>query len=769
MTSRPRVALTLLAALFILALGAPSVASAVDYTVNSVGDQEDENPGNEVCKTSANTCTLRAAIQESNASISVIDKIVFSGAFDGQKADSTISVGFSLPAIEDEVLIDGDANGQCDTDAGVKGPCVGVKGESRINVQSNQVMIEGLAISDSQVAITVEADEFEAQDDWIGFELDGTDGEGEQPYGIFVGPRADRAVIGGTTASARNVFGNTNSGLILRGSSFSTVLGNYFGVEPDGTTPAANGRNLVVANKVELGDEVDASENQIGTDVGSAGAATPACDFGCNVFASESNAVALINLVGTGLEEEAPASGPTQIEGNYVGLDANGEAVANASQFDIYVGGAGGVTVGGDESGQGNYIVGGGTGIYHQDGKYFTAIGNTIGDGPTAADVDAPGLGMFVYCLDLGTESAESVTVNQNVFDMDGGKGIEEVFGNAEIEGNFIEGAEIGIFTKGDPPGVGNQIEDNVIGESLANGILIESDFNNVLHNSIYGSGQAGIRIQDPTAFPLVFTTGNLIGGDSAGEENTIRESDSDAIQIVDESGNPDEDSYNQVARNKGDSNDGRFISLAGNANAGIEPPEISSVAKTSASGTAEPLANVRVFRKASPDLGELAGFLGEATADGSGNWSVTYADLPGGTLVTATQTSTEGGTSELAETVVTPADPTPPSGGGGGSSGGGSGGGGGGTTTTDKTAPTTTITKGPKSKSISTTAKFKFKSNEAGSSFECKLDKGKFKKCKSPKTYKKLKLGKHVFKVRAIDKAGNVGKAVKRKFTVVS
>ena len=52
---------------------------------------------------------------------------------------------------------------------------------------------------------------------------------------------------------------------------------------------------------------------------------------------------------------------------------------------------------------------------------------------------------------------------------------------------------------------------------------------------------------------------------------------------------------------------------------------------------------------------------------------------------------------------------------------------------------------------------------------FQCKLDKGKFKSCKSPKTYKKLKLGKHVFKVRAIDKAGNVGKPAKRKFTVLA
>jgi CSLREA domain-containing protein len=765
MNLRRRVALTLLAALLTLAF--PAAASAAEFTVNSTGDQEDETENNGVCKTSANTCTLRAAIEESNASTSVDDKIIFSGSvFDGQKSDSTITVGFSLPAIEDEVTIDGDSAGQCPTDAGVPGPCVGVKGEARFEVHEPQVRIEGLAISDSQIAITVEDDEFEARDNWIGFQLDGTDGPEEQSYGIFVGPGADKAVIGGTAAAERNVFGNTNSALLLRGSSFGKVLGNYFGVRPNGTTPASNGRNLVVANKVEVGNEVGATNNQIGSDVGQAGTETAACDFGCNVFASESNTTALIDLVGSEFEEEATATGPTQIEGNYVGLDATGAEATNAATYDIRVNDAGGVTIGGEENGQANYIVGGGFGIYHQEGKEFAAIGNVIGDGPTAANVKAPGLGVFVYCLDLGTESAEAVTVSQNVFDMDGGKGIEEVFGNAEIEANFIEGAETGVFTKGDPPGAGNVIEDNVIGESTSNGILIENDFNSVLHNSIYGSDDAGVRIQNPEKTTLIFSTGNLIGGSSAAEENTIRESGESAIEIVDTSGNTEEDSYNQVGRNKGDSNAGLFIDLVGNANAGIEPPGLSAE-KTSASGTAEPFATVRVFRKASAEKGELASFLGEATADGSGSWSVTYAALPGETRVTATQTSTEGGTSELADTVVTPADPTPPPPGGGG--GGGGNGGGATPPPADTTAPKVTITKAPKPQSTSTTAKFKFKADEAGSSFECKLDKGKFKKCKSPKTYKKLKAGKHVFKVRAIDKAGNVGKAAKRKFTVLS
>ena len=52
--------------------------------------------------------------------------------------------------------------------------------------------------------------------------------------------------------------------------------------------------------------------------------------------------------------------------------------------------------------------------------------------------------------------------------------------------------------------------------------------------------------------------------------------------------------------------------------------------------------------------------------------------------------------------------------------------------------------------------AKFTFSSNEAGSTFTCKIDKKAFKHCDSPKVFKKLKSGKHKFKVIATDKAGN-------------
>ena len=74
----------------------------------------------------------------------------------------------------------------------------------------------------------------------------------------------------------------------------------------------------------------------------------------------------------------------------------------------------------------------------------------------------------------------------------------------------------------------------------------------------------------------------------------------------------------------------------------------------------------------------------------------------------------------------------------------------------TDSTPPQTTIDKGPKKKTKKRKAKFVFSSSEAGSTFECKLDKKPYKSCTSPQKYKRLKRGKHKFSVRATDAAGN-------------
>ncbi len=117
-------------------------------------------------------------------------------------------------------------------------------------------------------------------------------------------------------------------------------------------------------------------------------------------------------------------------------------------------------------------------------------------------------------------------------------------------------------------------------------------------------------------------------------------------------------------------------------------------------------------------------------------------------------------------------AAPIPPGGGGGGGTAGV------GTPSppagaaADTRAPNTKLRRSPKQRVRTakrrTKVTFRFSSTERGSHFECKLDRQRFKRCHSPKNYR-VKAGRHVFRVRAIDAAGNRDATpAKRVFRVV-
>ncbi len=74
-----------------------------------------------------------------------------------------------------------------------------------------------------------------------------------------------------------------------------------------------------------------------------------------------------------------------------------------------------------------------------------------------------------------------------------------------------------------------------------------------------------------------------------------------------------------------------------------------------------------------------------------------------------------------------------------------------------DTTAPETTISSGPAVLTTATSASFGFSSNESGVTFGCRIDRGRWKRCKTPKSYSSLLTGAHQFAVRAADKVGHV------------
>ena len=84
-------------------------------------------------------------------------------------------------------------------------------------------------------------------------------------------------------------------------------------------------------------------------------------------------------------------------------------------------------------------------------------------------------------------------------------------------------------------------------------------------------------------------------------------------------------------------------------------------------------------------------------------------------------------------------------------------------------TPPETTLTKGAPKRTRKSKARFRFVSDEAGSTFECKQDRKPWTPCTSPTKVTGLDEGKHRFRVRAIDAAGNVDPTpAKSKYRVV-
>jgi hypothetical protein len=68
--------------------------------------------------------------------------------------------------------------------------------------------------------------------------------------------------------------------------------------------------------------------------------------------------------------------------------------------------------------------------------------------------------------------------------------------------------------------------------------------------------------------------------------------------------------------------------------------------------------------------------------------------------------------------------------------------------------APETTLTRKPRARTTKRRAVFAFTTDQAGSSFECKLDRKPFKPCPSP-FKRKVRPGRHTFEVRAVSPQG--------------
>jgi hypothetical protein len=737
----------------LIALAAlPALAAAAPIVVDNSGDEA----GAANCEPSLGECTLRAAIEAANAnpSFAIIE---FAAGLDGEE----IELLSPLPPIEEPVTLAGHS---C-SNGTYLGPCIGViapAGFAALTVEANGVAVGDVAFGGGEAGIEVlgESTGFVATGDWLGLKLDAT-ANPIATAGIVLGPGSDEAVIGaadGHEGETRNVFGHSDVGVFVEGASKTKILGNYIGVGPDGATSTVLANGVTI---VDAGGLPPAEENEVGGVLTASQASSPVCDGPCNVIATESG----IDIDLTGVAGE-PASGPTTIRDNYLGLAADGLSPVGEYSTGVVAGpgqsscggGPGDVTVGGTAPTESNYIDAT-TGIFAEGAENFRALGNSIGLLADGSPGESPIAFGIEVCAEGVTEPAQ-ISNNDMLLGPEVIAGIVSDWGRAEISGNTIHGGQTGILTGADSEGHGDLIKGNIVTAPELDGVQIQSQSNKVIGNVIRGAGQAGVDLEEADL--------NRVGGDLAGEENSIEGSGVGAILVSGSEATRDE-----IRGNRGFGNAGPFIQLlegepGERPNAAVEPPTFATALQSSATGTAKPDSTVRIFSKASAEPGELASLLEVVHADATtGVWSATYATVPVGTLVAATETSTEGATSEVSEPSPATADPVKPTeehaaGGDSSSSSGASS-----NPPITPKPPKVKITKRPAKSSKSTTAQFKFKAiPAAGAKFQCKLDNAKWASCRSSKTYKHLKRRKHIFQVRATA-SGVTGPATKFKFTV--
>jgi len=279
------------------------LAGAVTFTIDSAKDDRDAVPGDGVCATSASSggaCTLRAAIEESNADRT--REYTFAFAIGSGPVD--IDAGI-LPAILATVRIDGT------TQPGYVGsPLVQLQGTggtsssggTGLALYGSGSTVAGLAVTDYQFGIVVAGDGVTLIDNHIGLDNTGT------PTGNFIGIRvtgADDTQVG-YPGHGNLITGNDATGLRVDSAAERTVIqANEFGTTPDGEVV------FRPHNAIKLDRVVD---TLIGGESASAG----------NVV----NGAGTDQVNATGvLLEAAPW---TRILHNIVGLDATGRVKVGA-------------------------------------------------------------------------------------------------------------------------------------------------------------------------------------------------------------------------------------------------------------------------------------------------------------------------------------------------------------------------------------------------------------------------------------------------------
>ena len=240
----------------LLALAWALPLSAATFTVDSTGDESDANTGDNVCQTAGGTCTLRAAIEQANATAGA-DTIAFAIPGSGVHTITPQSV---LTAVVDAATIDGytqpgsspntNATGGLNTVLQIE--IDGSVAPNRVvTVGASNVTVRGLVLNHCHECIEL-FNLGTVSGIVIAGNFIGTDAAGLAPassqIGVSIGFTQGGTVgvtIGGLNPEDRNLIsGNSTAGIYstsnFNGGSTSVIQGNIIGLDKNAAAPLPN-------------------------------------------------------------------------------------------------------------------------------------------------------------------------------------------------------------------------------------------------------------------------------------------------------------------------------------------------------------------------------------------------------------------------------------------------------------------------------------------------------------------------------------------------
>ena len=472
-----------------------------------------------------------------------------------------------------------------------------------------------------------------------------------------IGPANGLTIVADNTlVRGLGITGFNLDGILIQGSDDS-VRDNFIGVDPTGTIAASNSVNGIEIN-------------------GLTGAAPASADIQGNVISANWGN-------GISFSENFVAS---EVINNRIGVDVSGSLALGNWANGIYIGQSdialAGVTVRGNVI-SGNY----GDGVVLDGAVNAVVAGNVIGtDSAGASNVDENGglLSNFGNGISIQGSAANNIiggpgASDRNLISGNFGSGVK-VFADAGagnvIQGNYV-GTDLGgtnaIGNYGDGIYIrasGVSAVNNVLSGNYGDGVQIRADLNTVQGNLV-GTGADGL-----TALPnltdgfWIDGTGNIVGGQEAGEGNVVAFNFGNGITVNSGTGNAIRGNsiysnapgigidlgYDGVTLNDSMGHDGpnQYQNFPVLLNASRDGAAV-TVQGTLAAAPSQ-VFTVEFFSNVMADFsgyGQGQTFVGSTVvttdASGSASFDVTLNNVPDGqNVLTATATDAAGNTSEF-------------------------------------------------------------------------------------------------------------------------